>query len=95
MNLFEFFHELINNIFVISGIWYSSYYLGAFIGPTLGGVLINIYGFDSMTMVFAIMFGSLFGINMLELLYKRYISNKSHLIYKPLDVQDNVQSKYC
>ena len=83
-----FFATLIS-ILIILGIWYSSYYLGAFVGPTLGGILVNIYGFDSMTVVFAGIFGVLFGTNLMEFLHRKYATHKKHKNYKTLDDQDH------
>ena len=59
--------------------------MGAFVGPTLGGILINIYGFDSMTVAFALVFGVLFGINAMEFIYTKYATHKKHKNYKTLD----------
>ena len=74
------------------GIWYSSYYSGAFVGPTLGGVLINIYGFGSLTLSVAIMFGGLFIVNVLELLNRRCLNYKKHEHYQKLSIHDIIPS---
>ena len=39
---------------LISGIWTSSFALGNFIGPTLGGLLVDSVGFRSTTTVFQV-----------------------------------------
>ena len=59
--------------------------MGAFVGPTLGGILVNIYGFDSMTVVFAVIFGVLFGTNLMEFVHRKYATHKKHKNYKTLD----------
>ena len=41
---------------VISGIWTSAFALGNFIGPTLGGILVGAYGFETTTTVFQVIF---------------------------------------
>ena len=62
--------------------------MGAFVGPTLGGVLINIYGFDSLTVSIAVIFGFLFVVNVLELLNRGCVEYKKHEKYKALDMED-------
>ena len=39
---------------VIAGIWHSSFALGNFIGPTLGGFLVDYIGFRNTTTVFQV-----------------------------------------
>lgn len=86
------YSQLSIQFIILLGIWYSAYYLGAFVGPTLGGVLINIHGFDSMTVAFAVIFGGSSGINLLEFIYKKYFIHKNHEYYKILHVQNAVLS---
>ena len=66
--------------------------MGAFVGPTLGGILINIYGFDVMTVAFAVIFGVLFGTNVMEYINRKYATRKKQKHYKTLDKQDAVIS---
>ena len=54
--------------------------------------MINIYGFDSMTMIFALIFGVLFVANMMEFIYRKYATHKKHKNYKTLDKQAAVMS---
>ena len=35
-----------------TGMWSSSFYLGTFVGPTLGGVLVDACGFPWTTVIF-------------------------------------------
>ena len=41
---------------VISGIWTSAFALGNFIGPTVGGLLMDSYGFPKTTTAFQVQF---------------------------------------
>merc|ERR1712136_676024 len=49
------FRDDFHTYLLMSGMWTSSFYLGNFVGPTLGGVLVDYYGFRTTCVV---MFGA-------------------------------------
>lgn len=54
---------------IISGIWTSSFALGNFIGPTVGGILVGSMGFRNSTTVFQAASGVLCILDLINLLF--------------------------
>ena len=52
-----------------AGIWTSSFYLGNFVGPTLGGVLVDHYGFQTAGMVLFVAFSFNACMDIAQLIY--------------------------
>ena len=76
----------------LAGLWLSSNFLGMFLGPTIGGVLIDNYGFQAAALCFSGLLCLTFTADLRELLSlvssKKYriIANKSrHTKNPPMD----------
>jgi len=61
------------------GMWSSSYFCGAFVGPTLGGLLVQNFGFPATTVIFASVLCLVTLLDTVELAISKYSLN-----YKPL-----------
>ena len=46
------FPDNINTYAIVSGLWTSSFALGAFIGPTVAGILVDYFDFRTSTVSF-------------------------------------------
>ena len=57
-----------------AGLWSSSFYLGNFVGPTLGGFMVEAYGFRKSTLLFWIMYLIIATVDVSELVYN--VKNK-------------------
>ena len=53
MILYEFSSDIIYHFVAM---WTGSFYLGAFVGPTMAGLLMENYGFKFTSMIFSIFF---------------------------------------
>ena len=67
-----------------TGIWTSSFYLGNFVGPTFGGILVDYYGFrKSSVVVFgACCFSAL--VDIIDCLYINYFISEKSEEYQPI-----------
>ena len=53
--------------FDLVGVWYIGFYLGSFVGPTIGGPVFATYGFHIITRLLMVAYGVSFMINTIEL----------------------------
>ena len=66
--------------FVLIGLWSSSFYLGAFLGPSIAGFLVDAYGFEWTGVIFAILYCIGIVFNSTELAYTLFIEKEKILI---------------
>ena len=62
------------------GMWSSSFYLGNFLGPTVGGLLVDAYGFAWTTIVFFFLYCFMIIVNLCELIYAIVVKKERLLI---------------
>ena len=60
--------------------WSSSFYLGNFLGPTVGGLLVDAYGFAWTTIVFSFLYCFMIIVNLCELSYAIVVKKEKLLI---------------
>ena len=71
-------------------------YPGNFVGPTIGGVLVESYGFVNMTTAFAIIYFVSFIINLFEITHRMVLSNGIDGEYDPLEINPKpITKKNC
>ena len=62
------------------GMWSSSFYLGNFLGPTVGGLLVDAFGFAWTTIVFSFLYCFMIIVNLCELSYAIVVKKEKLLI---------------
>ena len=62
---------------IFLGLWSSSFYLGAFLGPSVSGFLVEEYGFEWTTVIFSVMYCIAVILNAYELIYTFCIQKTS------------------
>lgn len=67
------FEDDIDTYLLISGLFSAAFYLATFIGPTLGGVFTDIYGYQTTTVGFFALYCLSFLVDLLELCYSCYV----------------------
>lgn len=63
------FEDDIDTYLLISGLWSTAFYLGNFIGPTLGGIFTDIYGYRTTTVGFFVLYCLALVVDFFELTY--------------------------
>ncbi|KAK3702315.1 hypothetical protein RRG08_008703 [Elysia crispata] len=71
-----------NTFGLVAGLFNSVFYLGAFVGPTVGGVMMDTIGFDVGTTVIAALFLATFVVYALFFGYRRLLRNKKKSVWK-------------
>ena len=62
--------------------WTASFYIGNFIGPTVSGCLVDVYGFEWTTMVFVAMYIFILVVDICELNYNIWKADIHVSFYK-------------
>ena len=58
--------------FFFKGMWNATFALGTFIGPTLGGVLVDYCGFSFTAVVYTVFFACGLFLNVSEVIYYKF-----------------------
>ena len=78
------FPDNLNTYALVSGLWTATFALGAFIGPTVAGLLVDHFQFRASTMFVVATQTSVFLLT-LALIWRRYQRAKRHRAYQNLD----------
>ena len=73
---------------IVIGLWSSSFYLGAFLGPSIAGFLVDAYGFEWTTVIFAIFYCVGIVFNVFELSYTCIAQNERFWIKSEIDIKE-------
>ena len=73
---------------IVTGLWSSSFYLGAFLGPSIAGFLVDAYGFEWTTVIFAILYCVGIVFNVFELSYTCIVQKESFWINSEIDIKE-------
>ena len=73
---------------IVTGLWSSSYYLGAFLGPTIAGFLVDAHGFEWTTVIFAILYCVGIVFNAFELSYTCIVQKETFWIKSEIDIKE-------
>ena len=74
---------------IFIGLWSSSFYLGAFLGPSIAGFLVDAYGFGWTTVIFSIIYCVGIALNIIELLYTCLVQKERFWITSEPNLDDN------
>ena len=72
----------LSNIFIFyrKGLWSSSFYLGAFLGPSIAGFLVSSYGFEWTAVIFSAMYCVAITLNLCELVHTYFVQKEKFLV---------------
>ena len=66
-------------LYLLAGMWSSSFYLGNFLGPTIGGFIVEAYGFAWTTIVYFCLYCFMILINSCDLVYGIFVKRNKVL----------------
>ena len=74
--------------------WSSSFYFGNFVGPTVAGIIVEEYGFQSTTLIFFSLYIFIIIVDSLELTYYlKYVTLPKKQGYIEFDEEKNTEEK--